>query len=101
MAAEKGGATGLDNPLDQMAAAWGFAQLVFAAIDLKVMLKIAELAIHMHIIAQSRAAALDGAPKDGFDGWNQPFRPPPWHGSRQALGRNPGFKLGCTLIDVS
>ena len=61
----------LGEPLDDAAASGGLAFLAFAVIDLKRMLEIAEFARGLAMIAQRRAAGLDGLVEHGVNGGDQ------------------------------
>src|ERR1700759_967364 len=56
------------------AAAFGVARFAFAVVDLKRMLKIAELSRGLAVVAQRRAAGLDRLIEHGVDRFHQPPR---------------------------
>ena len=75
MRAEKGRAAGLHDPPDRSAAAEHGAGPVFPIIGLEAVLKGAERAVCLAIIAQRGAARLDGLVQHLLDDAGEPERP--------------------------
>ena len=70
----KGGASSLDGAAYGSSAAFSGARLALAVISLEAMLKAAEPAVGALVVAQRRAAGLDGIRQHGLDGGDQSFR---------------------------
>src|SRR5690348_5346737 len=72
--AEEGRASGLDDAANRAAAAARRARPSGAVVDAEIVLEIAELAIGAAMIAQRRAAGLDGVVEHVADGRDQRSR---------------------------
>src|SRR5690242_19120067 len=105
--AEEGRSPALDDTLDGPGASRRDAALAGAVVDPEMMLEIAELAVRAAVIAQRRAAGLDGVAQHRLDGIDQALGPfigrasAGRNGRGEALGRKAGPMQRFADIDVA
>src|SRR6516162_2839679 len=92
---------GLHNAAHSLAAVTTGARTPFAAVDRPAMLKIAERAIGLDIIAQRRTSCCNRLGQDRPDRRSQPLRPPAADRRGQTAWREPGAEQCLADIDVA